>query len=254
METIDSLLSPPQQIASGNPVTWSKLAGITLDPWRMARQRIVAFNQRHKGAAAFDILRTKVLQDALQHGWRSLGITAPTSGCGKANVAVNLAISMAKHHKVRVALIDLDLRRPRISKILGHSSPHATEDFLRGECQAEAYLVRIGDNLVVGASPDTCIMPAELLHGPSTALTLQRLRQDLRADIIIYNLPALLDGDDCLGVLPLVESSLLVVGAEFSSIQDIDVCERQMRTRTQLLGVVLNKCRYDTNPGSNFQA
>lgn len=254
METIDSLLSPPQQIASGNPITWSKLSEITLDPWRMARQRIVAFNQRHRGAMAFDILRTKVLQDALQRGWHSIGITAPTAGCGKANVAVNLAISIAKHHNVRVALVDLDLRRPRISRILGHSSQHSTEDFLRGEYQAEAYLVRIGDNLVIGASPNDCVSPAELLHGPGTTLNLQRLRQDLRADIIIYNLPALLDGDDCLGALPLVEASLLVVGAEFSSVQDIDVCERQLGTRTQLLGVVLNKCRYDTNPGSNFQA
>jgi hypothetical protein len=40
------------------------------------------------------------------------------------------------------------------------------------------------------------------------------MREELRADIIVYNLPALLESDDCLGLLPLMDTTLLVVGAE----------------------------------------
>ncbi|RYE59819.1 MAG: hypothetical protein EOP20_04160 [Hyphomicrobiales bacterium] len=126
-------------------------------------------------------------------------------------------------------------------------------DFLRGECLIEDFFVRIGGNLAIGASPDANGNPAELLHAQGTAVTLGHLREALRADIIIYNLPSLLESDDCLGLLPLMETTLLVVGAEYSTLADIDVSERQLQTQTKLLGVVLNKCRYKSDPNTNFQ-
>jgi protein-tyrosine kinase len=253
MDTIGTELNSLKASAHA-PVNWSQMVQLDIDPWRLERQRIVALTRRQRGAVAFDVMRTKVLQDAHLRGWRTLGITAPTPRCGKATVAVNLAISLAKHQELRVALLDLELRRPNIARIFNHSGRFTTEDFLRGECLVEDFLVRVGDNLAIGASPFTSSHAAELLHGSSAAQVLARLRTDLGADIIVLNLPALLDGDDCLGLLPLVEASLLVVGAEQSTVDDIDVSERQLRERTKFLGVVLNKCRYDTGRSSNFQS
>lgn len=252
MDTIDGEIDSIQ-IPATCPVAWSQMDLLEVDPWRLERQRIIALGRNHPGAVAFDIMRTKALQDARENGWRTLGISAPTANCGKATVAVNLAISMAKHEKLRVALIDLDLSRPKIARIFGHSGRYTTEDFLGGECLIEDFLVRIGQNLALGASPHPCSPAAELLHGPSAAKVLARLRSDLGADVIIYNLPPLLEGDECIGLLPLMEASLLVVAAEQSAIDDIDVSERQMRERTRLLGVVLNKCRYTTGKNTNFQ-
>ena len=80
------------------------------------------------------------------------------------------------------------------------------------------------------------------------------MRDKLKADIIIYNMPSLLESDDCLGMLPLVETTLLVVGAEYDTVSDIDASERELQTRSRLLGVVLNKCRYPTEQNVNFQA
>ena len=236
-----------------SPVSWSAMTGLAADPKRMERERIVTFARRHPASKAFDIMRTKLLKDARQEHWRALGITAPTTGCGKATVAANLAVSLAKHEQIRVGLIDLDLRRPRIAQIFGQAGPFTTQQFLRGQCLMEDFLVRFGDNLAIGASSDTVNYPAELLHGPGAAHMLERLRQELGADIIIYNLPPLLDSDDCLGLLPLMETSLLVVGAEFSTVPDIDVSEHELQTSTRLLGVVLNKCRYNADQNSNFQ-
>jgi len=235
------------------PVAWSQMAPLSVDPWRLERQRIISLTRRHHSAFAFDIMRTKVLQDARDNGWHTLGISAPTAGCGKATVAVNLAVSMAKHEKLRVALIDLDLRQPKIAHVFDHSGRFTTEDFLRGECLVEDFMVRYGDNLAIGASPYKTSQAAELLHSPSATHALARLRADLGANIIIYNLPSLLEGDDCLGLLPAMEASLLVVGAEHSTVDDIDISERRLGERTRLLGVVLNKCRYTTRKNSNFQ-
>ena len=234
------------------PIDWSQLDRLEVNPRRLERERIVAFNRRHPGAAAVDILRTKILQDAGEQAWHSLGIVAPTAGCGTATVAVNLALSIARYRNVRVALIDLNLRQPKIARIFGFSGRFTTQDFLRGECLTSDLVVRVTDNLALGASQMETEQAAELLHAPATAQALTRLQADLGADLVIYCLPPLLAGDDCLGLLHLMEATLLVVAAEHSATEDIDVAERQLRARTRLLGVVLNKCRYDVGTASNF--
>lgn len=252
MDTLDGELGT-LNMGAKPALSWSRMAALEIDLWRLERHRIVSLTRRHPGSTAFDVMRTKVLQDAREKGWHTLGISAPTENCGKATVAANLAISLAKHEKFKVALIDLELSRPNLSRIFGHSGRYSTEDFLRGRCRTEDFLVRLSDNLAIGTSAPGNNYVAELLHGAGAAEVLARMKSELDADIILYNLPALLEGDECLGLLPRVEASMLVVAAEESTIDDIDVCERQMRERTHLLGVVLNKCRYDTSKNSNFQ-
>ncbi|MDB5537643.1 MAG: putative tyrosine-protein kinase in polysaccharide synthesis region [Devosia sp.] len=248
-ETINVQIQP----VAPNPAIWSAMPTLPVDPRVMAKGRIVSFQRRHPAALAFDIMRTKLLKDATDQHWTSLGITSPTAGSGKATVAVNLAISLTKHAKIRVAIVDLDLRRPRIAAIFDHSGRYTTAQFLQGECLIEDFFVRVGDNLAIGASPDASSYPAELLHGQSAAHMLGRVRDELKADMIIYNLPSLLESDDCLGMLPLVDATLLVIGAEYDTVSDIDACERELQQHTKLLGVVLNKCRYKTEQNINFQ-
>lgn len=247
--SIESTLQPMPTKA----MIWSSIPALPVEPAAMERQRLVSFQRKHKAALAFDILRTKLLKNARDERWTTIGITSPTTGCGKATVAANLAISLSRHDKIRAAIIDLDLRHPRVAELFGHSGRYTMTDYLRGDCIIEDLFVRVGFNLAIGASPDTSANPSELLHAPGTALALGRLRETLRADILIYTLPPLLESDDCLGLLPLVETTLLVVGAEYSTVDEIDVSERQLQSQTKLLGVVLNKCRYKSAASANFE-
>ncbi|WDR06234.1 CpsD/CapB family tyrosine-protein kinase [Devosia rhodophyticola] len=236
-----------------NPFSWPKLEPLTVEAKWLEKQRLVSFSRHNPAAVSFDILRTKVLRSARENNWRSLGITAPTSGSGKSTIAANLAISLTKHEKIKVGLVDLDLRRPRIAEMFAHSGRYSTEEFLHGECLIEDFFVRFGDNLAIGASQHASgSNAAEVLHGQSAGQVLKRVQEELGADIVIYNLPALLVGDDCIGLLPRMEATMLVVGAEASTVADIDVCERELETRTNLLGVVLNKCRYKADQNNNF--
>lgn len=252
-EPAETSIEPTIQQIAPKAAIWSALPTLSVEPAAMERQRLVSFQRRHPAALAFDIMRTKLLKDARSQHWTSIGITSPTAGCGKATVAANLAVSLTRHDKVRVVIVDLDLRRPRIAALFGHSGRYTMTDFLRRDCLIEDLVVRIGMNLAIGASPDINNNPAELLHAQNTAVTLAHLRETLRADIVIYNLPSLLESDDCLGLLPLVDTTLLVVGAEHSTINEIDVSERQLQTQTKLLGVVLNKCRYKSGAAANFE-
>lgn len=243
-----------QTFGTGVP-SWSRLTALQVDSKTAYWQRIVSLKRRHPAAVAFDIMRTKVLKSAREASWRTIGITAPIAGSGKSTVAANLAISLAKHEKLRVVLVDLDLRRPRLAQLFAHKGQYSIEEFLRGQCLIEDFFVRLGDNLAIGASPEPGGSDlTEILHSSGAAHMLELMREDLAADVVIYNLPPLLAGDDCLGLLPLVEASLLVVGADFDTVADIDVSERQLQSRTNLLGVVLNKCRYKTEEYANFLA
>ncbi|MDB5560939.1 MAG: chromosome partitioning protein [Hyphomicrobiales bacterium] len=223
---------------------WQAMSVLRLDLKRMAKNRVVTLERADPAHVAFDMLRTRIMKSLRQNNWTSLAITSPTAGCGKTTLALNLAFSFAKHKDLRIALLDLDLRRPQVAKILGMTPKYSTERFLKGECPVGHFFVRHGDNLAIGASGESVPNAAELLQDRRTARTLDGLRKLLRPDLVIYDLPPMLANDDLMGFLPNVDCTLLVAAAEQSKLAEVDVCERELAEDAKLLGVVLNKCRY----------
>jgi len=61
---------------------------------------------------------------------------------------------------------------------------------------------------------------------------------------VLFDMPPLLAGDDALAFIGHVDCVLLVAAAETSTIEEVDTCERELAAHTNVLGVVLNKCRY----------
>ena len=99
---------------------WAGLARFEPDPQLMTRNRIVTFADTDPMHTTFDMMRTKLLRAMRSNGWTSIGITSPSSDCGKTTLAANLAFSLAHQPEVRTVLVDLDLRRPMLAKTLGH--------------------------------------------------------------------------------------------------------------------------------------
>jgi Mrp family chromosome partitioning ATPase len=227
-----------------NPDRWSALKSFEPNSRHISRRRIVSIRQNDPAHLAFDMMRTRTVMALRAKNWSALAITSPTPGCGKGTIALNLAVSMARQHDIRVVLVDLDLRRPRIASILGHDNEYSTEQFLKGACRIEEFFVRYGSNLAIGASRQAIAQPAELLHDQRTMWALRSLRQGLLPNFIIYNMPPMLTSDDFIGFLPNVDCAMLVIGADHSRTSDIDQCERELNEAGKLLGVVLNKCRY----------
>ena len=63
-----------------------------LDLGYLQSKRVVAYDGADQRARPYDMLRTQVLQSMSVGGWKVLGITSPTPGCGKTLTAVNLGI------------------------------------------------------------------------------------------------------------------------------------------------------------------
>lgn len=210
----------------------------------MAKNRIVTASHGDPAHAAFDILRTRLLQELRQNNWTSVAITSPTPGCGKTMVSLNLAFSLANQRNCRVVVADFDLRRPQIATTLGLANPPSMETFLKGQSDIADVFVRYGDNVAVAANCRPVRFSAELLQAPETARVLKGMKQRLTPNVIVYDLPPMLGNDDVMAFLPNVDCAILVVAAEATTVSEADLCERELSERTKMLGVVLNKCRY----------
>ncbi|MEL7184550.1 MAG: CpsD/CapB family tyrosine-protein kinase [Pseudomonadota bacterium] len=229
---------------------WSKLPKIEIASDTLARARVVTREGGPK-TAPFDVLRTRVTQLMQENDWKRLCITSPGPECGKSTVTLNLAYSLARHQDLRIVVVDLDLRRPSLAPMLGVASGRDVSRVLEGRAALADNIVRVSENLAFVTAGRPAKNPSELLQGRRTRDFLDQLDAEFAPDIVLYDLPPMMVSDDALGFIPLVDCALLISAAEQSTIKQVDTCEKELASRTNVLGVVLNKCEYPDN-GSNY--
>lgn len=225
----------------GDP--WHDLAEVALDQRTLTRNRVVA-QQPGQAASGFDVMRTNLLRTLRANGWTRVAVTSPNPGCGKSTVALNLAFSLARMADIKVLLIELDLRHPTLVSMLGlPDSQHFFRSVAEGKLDY-GQVKRVGMNLALALNSTPLDSPAELLSAPRTADIIDELEGRLRPDVILFDMSPLLISDDALAYLDQVDCALMVAAAEETTMSEIEKCGADLGKRTQVLGVVLNKCRY----------
>jgi protein-tyrosine kinase len=198
-------------------------------------------------------LRSRVVRQMGEKGWKRLAVTSATAQCGKSTLALNLALSLARYGQFRILLWDFDLRRPALARLLELNAPPELVGLLRGAKFAD-HAFSFGSNLAVVPNGMPMLQSAEVLQDAATLAMLDRIETAWKPDIVIFDLPPMLGNDDALGFLPHVDCALIVAAAEMTTVSQIDRCESEVGQLTNVLGVVLNKCRYtDTVTGSDQQ-
>ena len=242
-------LAPPEaaRLAVAPPAVeadpWRELVVFEPDRRMLESNRIVAYKSG-PAAIPFDVMRTKLLYQMRANSWKRIAVTSPSSGCGKTMVSLNLAFSLSRQSDIRILVVELDLRRPSMARVLGLATKQSFANVLDGTAVAEAHMVRYGANLIFATNHSAARNPAELLQGAGSAVVLDAIEARYRPDIMIFDMPPMLVNDDTIAFLDQVDCALLVGAAEKSTIEEIDKCEQELASRTQVLGVVLNKCRY----------
>jgi len=231
-----------------NPVpaaddAWAALPVISPATDRLAAHRLVA-GKADDEAIPYDILRTRILQAMREKGWKRLAITSPHGSCGKTTTCLNLALSMTRQQDMRVLLIETDLRRPSMAGMLGIPDAPLFAEALAGACDPAEVLLRLGDNLAIGLNSRPSEDPSALLRGPSVRAALATLAERYRPDVMMFDMPPMLVSDDTIGFLEHVDCAALVVAADETKIQEVDICEQDLSARTNMLGVILNKARF----------
>jgi Mrp family chromosome partitioning ATPase len=231
------------QTGSGVSAAWQSLPQFTPNEKLLRNNRIVSY---FGGPTAhpFDMMRTKLLQQTKANTWKRIAITSPTSGCGKSTIAANLAFSLARQSELRILVIEIDMRRPQLANILGIKENHAFSRVLGGHEPAEAHMVAYGNNLAFGTNRVPSANSSEILHSNFAKAQLDKVEAMFAPDLVLYDAPPILASDDTIGFLDYVDAAILIAAAELTSIDEVDICETEIASATNVMGVVLNKARY----------
>jgi capsular exopolysaccharide synthesis family protein len=194
---------------------------------------------------AYKILRTRVLRRLEANQWRSFALTGVTAGEGKTLTALNLAIALAQDVNTWVALVDLDLQRPRIAEYLGLRSTHGEKglsDYLQGDATFENIVYAPSDieRLAIIPNFTPLLNASETLTSPRMSELMQALEAETPRRILIFDMPPVLAADDVLAFAPQIDGLLLVV-AEGTTDRNQLTRAKEVLAEMNLLGVVLNR-------------
>lgn len=237
--------------AAALDAAWDALPGLALDPRHLRRSLIVTAGRTDPAHGAFDVLRTRLLAEMNRRGWRRLGITSPTKGCGKTFTSVNLAVTLSRLGGVRTLLLDLDMRQPALARAVGAPGglygSGSIGDMLRGLRTPEAALTRVVPGamqlgrLALGLNGRREPFAAELVRDARTARALLRAEELLRPGITLLDLPPALAQDDVLALRPHYDALLMVAGGGQTTPRELKEAVRRLGPDAPILGVVLNK-------------
>lgn len=239
----DAATTAAQKDSSDRSEVWKTVPVFDANKKVLERNRVVAY----KGGPTtvpYDMMRTKLMQKLRGEGWTRVAITSPSAGAGKTMTCANLAFSLARQRDIHVMLIELDMRKPSLAKTIGLKGTNQFSRVLMGTDTAESQMVRYGPNLIFATNKAPAPNTAEMLQGVTAARILDDVEARYRPDVIIFDMSPMFASDDTLAFLDQVDCALLIGEAESSTIEEIDKCEQELTARTNVLGVMLNKCRY----------
>lgn len=225
------------------PGLWEQLPMLSVSEKKLIRARVY-LSQKSREATYFDKLRTKILQQCRDNGWRRVLITSPTTGCGKTTTVCNIAASFARQRDRRLIVHEMDMRRPGMARMLGHSLEASFWSYLEGSASFEDQAVRLSENVVISMNQSAYSNPSKLILQDTTPRLLDDVEARYKPDITLIDSPPLLAADDSLALLKMVDCAILIAAAELTTTGEVDSCEKEIAEQTNVLGIILNKCNY----------
>lgn len=222
-----------EQKRKGSPIPGS--VSLSCDP------QLIAENQIDE---AFNRLRASLFSSATQMPPRVLLVTSAHSGEGKTTVAIKTAMSLARA-SLRVALVDCDMRRPTVHKVLGMAGHTGVATFLATPMDEIWPLVnecRVSDTGTLHVIP-----AGDPVAGAGDLVATIRLREFIEAlrsiyDFVVIDSPPMSGMSDALVMSNFVDSVLLVAHGEKTTAEDLRrVCLELEQMNANIFGVVLSQ-------------
>ena len=204
-----------------------------------AAELVTFSDARSGGAEAYRTLRTNLLFSAAVGALRRLVVTSPGPAEGKSTTAANLAVAFAQQGH-RVLIVDCDLRRSRLHKMMEVSqSPGLTNVLVGSNSIAEAIKPTRIERLMLMPSGALPPNPAELLGSDRMRKLLDTLAESY--DTVILDTPPLLAASDAAIISRMADGALVVVRAGRTERSALESAIQQLATvGARVLGTVLN--------------
>lgn len=222
---------------------------------RMSRKRIPAHSQKTSYTAqrrnilnkntsfhireAFKSLRTNIRFFHSTEGCRKFCVTSSVASEGKSITTLNLAITFAEANQ-RVLLIDADLRRPSLARLLIEKASPGLSNVLAGLCTEEdAIRKNVYPNLDVMLSGEIPPNPSELLGTPRMQQMIERLSANYDY-ILVDTSPVGIVADACL-VASVLDGVLFLVRQYKTEKDSLAKSLRQLQNAgVRVMGFVIN--------------
>src|SRR3972149_9515821 len=204
-------------------------------------EKVVYANPKSLVSEAFRVIRTSILYSSPNSPPKSLLITSTQPLEGKTTCASNLALSFTQSG-LKVALIDADLRKPRLHKLfLNNGYAFGLSTYLVGKMELSGVINRTSlDGLDIITSGPIPPNPAELLGSKRMKELIEHLLEEY--DHVILDGPPIAGFSDSRLLSSVVDGVLLVTSIGItqrqtlrSSIEDI------LRVRGRIIGTIVNR-------------
>lgn len=213
------------------------------------RKHILTSTSNFYTREAYKTLRTNVnfaLADT--DGCKVILVTSAMQSEGKSLTALNLAISIAQT-EAKVLIVDCDLRRPKLHRLLDASANIGLSDLLIDPQKLTKMVLKhesLGISVIL--SGDIPPNPSELLASVKMKALLMALRS--KYDYIILDTPPVGMVTDAVVLAPMTDGVLFVVKAEQSERGTVLHAMEQMEyAKAKVLGFVFNGMNPDSGSG-----
>ncbi len=181
----------------------------------------------------YRVLYQRIIRLAVRRPVRVVAVTSAGRREGRTTTATNLALTAAQEGRPTV-LVEADLRRPTLARLLGLAPRAGVADVLAGRAELGQAIGRVGPLAVLVAGEDRD--PGALVRGPAAAALLDQLRAAY--ELVVLDAPpalAFADGDRLSGD---ADAALLVVRAGATPRQVVRLALESLGDRAA--GIVLN--------------
>jgi succinoglycan biosynthesis transport protein ExoP len=192
-------------------------------------------------AEAFRTLRTSIMLSRAGGGPKVILITSCVPDEGKTTVATNLAAAFAQHNK-KVIVVEADMRRPRMERVLNVSNELGLSNVLTGSATCEEAIVRAVqlptlDILAAGPHPPNS---SEILGSAAFDDLLQYLRSHY--DFVLLDSPPALLVTDPVLISTKVDAAIWVSRAGLVARSQLARAAHLIeRNRMPVIGFVVNR-------------
>jgi protein-tyrosine kinase len=206
----------------------------------MEERRLLGIHASQALKDAFNVVRTRLLQQTRPGKLNTVMVTSPGPGEGKTTVATNLAITISRDASQTALLVDANLRRPGISCGLKEHDRPGLIDHLSQGVPLPRLLVNPGmEKLVVLPAGGSQGNSADILGSPAMQDLVAEMKTRYPDRYVIFDCPHLLGIPDALVFAEYVDGIVLVVDEGKTTRDDLKIALEMLADRN-LLGIVLN--------------
>jgi capsular exopolysaccharide synthesis family protein len=219
------------------------LAEVPVDP-PIDHRPLAVTDPTHESVESYRGLRTTIQFLAIDENLDVIQVTSSLAGEGKTTTATNLAVVLARTGN-RVALVDADLRRPRVHEVFGINQGPGLTDILLGSSPKDVVqTVPIGgdNSLAVYTAGPIPSNPSEMLSGRRMQLMLDQMGNHY--DFVVVDSAPILPVSDSVAVARFVDAVMVVTHAgRVTKHEVVETLERLDRVSARVAGLVLNQAQ-----------